>query len=171
MKLAKYISQLAHKNIEENDPFVAGYKYAKEQLLNSEKLTISSFNKYMIDKGFEDKQLNMMIFMSMVLPGYEQGNMGSTNLYVQGYPGSGDAKFDMLPQAYFNLIDMLELSEARKNAGQAKKYSVFAIIISIIATIAAILSVLQTQSVEINSNQFKLIVEAIRTSPGFRIGE
>ncbi len=146
---------------EKHDPYILGFKYAKQKLLDSEKITISSFSDYMRENGFDDNRLVKKVFMSIVIPGYDQGNIGETQLYRDGYIGSPDNEFDMLSSAYFNLVEMEELFEARKNAQQAKNFSTWALIVSVIATLAALVSLVRPQNLTIDSRQFELLTKSL----------
>lgn len=127
-------------NAVKNDPYISGYKYAKAKLLNLEKITIGEFLDYMKKQGFDNEQLNKRVFGSIVLPGYDQGNIGETQFYKQGFPESGDIEFDMLSVAYFNLAEMEELFEARRNAAEARWLSIGALALSLLAIITQLIT-------------------------------
>jgi hypothetical protein len=49
-----------------------------------------------------------------------------------------DTKYSLLPNAFYNYVDFIEIREARKQANDAKKQSMIAIWISVIAIIVSV---------------------------------
>ncbi len=142
-------------NKSSTDPLVVAHEFAKSRLLSSSPVMLEEFIKHMSSMGFVDDELNKHLFGYIFVPKFKENP--SYHLF-SGYPNG----FNMLPEAYFNLLELKELQEARINSKQAKNLSIWAILISVILSLGAIvITVSNTQDVNINEYQLNSLKQSI----------
>lgn len=125
-----------HKKSTKNDIYIESLKYGKEKLANFEDFTRDELRKYLIDKGYSLSQKSPTHIIDFKDAAFES-LFGRVFAFSKN-PDTGNQRFWLNLEGYFQLLEHEELKDARKSSNRAMIVSIVAIIISITTLIVSI---------------------------------
>jgi magnesium-transporting ATPase (P-type) len=138
------------------DMYLTALEYGEKSLNEGWPVTFNTLKKHLEGHGFifETEEKERLL---------KDLSRESFHIYIEDGEKWKDAPHYINTEGYFKLLDYRELKEARSSSKEARYYAIIAIVISIITLFVSIYfsNKALNQDIKLDSNQFKVIEEAI----------